>query len=119
MKKKTNEILQDMVTIINGETKDMMKIENPCQMWKNVDAKFTEFGKEAQVIVHRADGTEYKNFTLKLMKNGKYIKINAIKETNRAQVAKRKAKLAKRREYDRKRRAAKRLEKQNAQDAQA
>jgi len=115
---KTNEILKDMVTVVGGEVKDTIKIENPCQMWRNVDAKFAEFGNDANVIVHREDGTEFKNFTMKATKAGKYIKVNSIKETNRGMMAKakaaakaaaekREAKLAKRREYDRKRRAAK------------
>ena len=115
---KTNEILKDMVTEVSGKAVDTVKIENPCQMWKAVDGKFAEFGNEATVIVHRADGTEFKRFTMKQTKSGKYFKINAIKETNRGMVnkakaaakaaaEKREAKLAKRREYDRKRRAAK------------
>ena len=112
---KVNEKLVKIDVVLNENTVKTVKIDNPCQMWKNLDGLFEEFGHDATVLVLRADGTEYKHFTHKQLKNGKYIKINAIKETNRAQVAKRKAKLAKRREYDRKRRAAKKLQKQQTE----
>jgi hypothetical protein len=122
---KTVETLKEMITTVDGKVRDTIQISNPCQMWKNVDAKFEEFGNGATVTVNRVDGTAFKIFTMKQTKSGKYIKINAVKETNRGMMNKAKAaakaaaekleaKRAKRREYDRKRRAAKRLQKAEA-----
>ena len=116
---KTTEALKEMNIFKNGEIDYTVKITCPCQMWRQLDLIFDSYGDDARVQVLREDGTTFKDFTVKRDKNGKRIKVNSIKETNRGFIKKQKAeaaakaaeeKKAKRRAADRARRAKKKAE---------
>jgi len=117
--------LKNAQIFVNGELQETVEIKNPCQMWKNLKGWGEKYGQGVRIIVNTVDDTPYKDFTAKVLKNGKTCMVNAIKETNRVQVAKarkaeaeRQAKLeakrAKKRAYDKARRE--RLKAQKAQD---
>jgi len=123
MKTITN--LKHAQIFVENELKETVEVKNPCQMWKNLHAWHAKYGNGVRILVLDTEDKPYKDFTAKVLKNGKVNLVNAVKETNRVQVAKarkaeaeRQAKLeakrAKRREYDRARRAAKKAAAQQA-----
>ena len=108
---KSAEIFEDGRPVPQGQ----YELKNPCQMWKCLRGWVDKFGHNIRIIVTAADGSTYKDFTVKELKNGKYFLVNAVKETNRVQAAKARkaaaekaakieAKKAKRRAYDKARR---------------
>ena len=80
---KTVDHLSSMNITINGEAVESIAINNPCQMWRQLDALFAKHGNEARIQVTREDGTLFKDWTRKQLKDGTWIKVNSIKETNR------------------------------------
>ena len=80
---KTVDHLSSMNITINGETVETIEISNPCQMWRTLDSLFEKHGNEARIQVLREDGTLFKDWTRKQLKDGSWIKTNSIKETNR------------------------------------
>jgi len=81
--KTTVDPLSKIIVTTNNETVKEIEISNPCQMWKRLDSLFEEFGHGARIQVLRQDGTLYKDWTHRQLKDGTWIKTNAIKETNR------------------------------------
>jgi len=80
---KTVDHLASIVITINGEETETIAIENPCQMWKRLDSLFDKYGHDARIQVTRTDGTLYKDWTHRQLKDGSWIKVNAVKTTNR------------------------------------
>ena len=80
---KTVDHLSSMNITINGEAIETIAINNPCQMWRSLDSLFAKYGNEARIQVLREDGTLFKDWTRKQLKDGTWIKTNSIKETNR------------------------------------
>ena len=85
---KTITTLKNAQIIINGETVETIELKNPCQMWKGLRSWIEKHGHSARILVTDAEDKPYKDFTVKELKNGKYFLVNAVKETNRVQVAK-------------------------------
>ena len=112
---KTVTALKNAEIIIDGKTVETIEIKNPCQMWKNLRTWTDKYGHGVRILVTDTEDKPYKDFTVKELKNGKYFLVNAVKETNRVQVAKARkaaaekaakieAKKAKKRAYDKARR---------------
>ena len=122
---KTVTALKSAEIFVNGESQEVIEVKNPCQMWKNLKGWQEKYGTGVRIIVTDAEDKPYKDFTVKVLKNGKTYMVNAVKETNRVQAArarkaaaeaaaKLEAKRARKREYERARRA--RLKAQKTQD---
>jgi len=127
---KTITALKNAQIFVNDQLQETIEIKNPCQMWKNLHAWQAKYGNDVRILVVDTEDKPYKDFTVKILKNGKVNLVNAVKETNRVQVmkarkaeaerlAKLEAKRAKRREYDRARRAAKKAQAQAAAAVEA
>ena len=112
---KTTTALKSAEIFVNGESQEVIEVKNPCQMWKNLRGWTEKYGHGVRILVLDAEDKPYKDFTVKELKNGKYFLVNAVKETNRVQVAKARkaaaekaakieAKKAKKRAYDKARR---------------
>ena len=101
---KTVTTLKNAQIFVKDELKETVEVKNPCQMWKGLRSWADKYGQDVRILVTDVKDKPYKDFTVKPLKNGKYILIKAITETNRGQVAKIKAKKAKRRAYDKARR---------------
>jgi len=80
---KTVDSLKSMTIILDGKTVEEVAVSNPCQMWRTVDSYFEKHGNEARIMVMRQDGTLFKVWTRKQLKDGTWIKTNSVKETNR------------------------------------
>ena len=121
-KMKTTIQMKNVEIYVDGELKETVEIKNPCQMWRQLQGWRIKYGNGVRVVANRADGTKYKDFTVKVLKSGKTYMMNSIKETNRTveararkaaaeAKAKAEARKAKRREYDKARRARLKAEK--------
>ena len=78
--------LKSATLILNNETVEVIAINNPCQMWKQVYSWFDKYGDGLRVIVPEADGTPFKDFTAHRRSDGKRVLINSVKETNRGYI---------------------------------
>lgn len=86
--KKTIETLATLTVVAANAEPVVFQVVNPCQMWRKLNEVRTEFPTAERIDVARADGTLYKSFTYKTLKNGNVILTNSVKETNRGMMAK-------------------------------
>jgi len=119
---KTTMPMKEVQIFVDGELKETVAIKNPCQMWRQLQGWRIKYGNGVRVVAVKADDTVYKDFTVKVLANGKTYMMNSIKETNRTAEArarkaaaeakaKAEAKKAKRRAYEKARREKKKAEK--------
>jgi hypothetical protein len=112
---KTVNALKNAEIFVNDELQETVTIKNPCQMWKSLKGWQDKYGQAVRIKVTAADGSLYKDFSVKVLKNGKTYMVNAVTSTNRVAAAKAKkaaaealakaeAKKAKKRAYDKARR---------------
>ena len=87
---KTVNALSKAEVILNGEVVEVIEIKNPCQMWRQLDGWFEKHGNAAEIKVYNADDTLYKDLTIVTQSNGRNIKVNAVKTTNRGYLMKQK-----------------------------
>jgi hypothetical protein len=122
---KTVTALKNAEIILDNETVEVIPLKNPCQMWRGLRGWADKYGKSVRIVVTAADGSPYKDFTVKELKNGSYYLVNAVKSTNRVAAAKAKKAaaeaLAKAEEKKAKKRAANKAyrERKKAEKAQA
>ena len=127
---KTTIPMKEVQITVDGELKETVAIKNPCQMWRQLQGWRIKYGNGVRVVAVKADGTIYKDFTVKVLANGRTYMMNSIKETNRTAEAKARkvaaeakakaeAKAAKRRAYSKAYRARKKAEKAAAAATEA
>jgi len=85
---KTVTALKNAQIFVDGQLQETVEIKNPCQMWKNLHAWHAKYGNGVRILVVDTEDKPYKDFTAKVLKNGKVNLVNAIKETNRVAAAK-------------------------------
>jgi ABC-type enterochelin transport system ATPase subunit len=85
---KTVNQLKSAEIILDNETVETVEIKNPCQMWKSLKSWQDKYGQGVRVIVRDINGSPYKDFTVKVLKNGKTYMVNAVTSTNRVAAAK-------------------------------
>ena len=123
---KTTMPMKEVQIFVDGAQVETVAIKNPCHMWRQLQGWMKHYGNGVRIIALKEDGTPYKDFTVKVLASGKTYMMNSIKETNRTAEArarkaaaeakaKAEAKKAKRREYDKKRREAKKAAKAAAE----
>ena len=78
----TVKVILKNAEIFSGDQVETVDLKNPCQMWKRVP-QWRDDEKVDRVIVYREDGTIFKDFTRKVLKNGKANLVNSVHETNR------------------------------------
>jgi len=118
---KTVTTLKNAQIFVDGELQETVEIKNPCQMWRSLKGWQDKYGQGVRVLVVDAQDKPYKDFSVKLLKNGKTYMVNAVKSTNRVAAAKARkaaaeAKKAKKRAYEKARRE--RIKAAKAQAAQ-
>ena len=85
---KTINSLSKAEVILNGEIIETIPVKNPCQLWNNIDSWFGKHGESAEIKVYLEDGALFKDIILKKNKNGKLVKSNSVKTTNRGYMKK-------------------------------